>query len=76
MSAPTRQAGTNVIGLSDKKAAPPGSDKTPIPTTLFARLKIEDRTEASPPNFSVSATRVVVEISERNVVICFVFPGR
>ena len=42
-------AGTNARGASEKNATPLGSDKTPAPIMLFARLNVEAAILASPP---------------------------
>ena len=42
-------AGSRAMGASEKNATPLGSDKTPAPIILLARLKVEVAMVASPP---------------------------
>ena len=61
-------AGIREAGESEKKATPDGSDNTPAPMILFAKLKMEEDVVALPPRTlsddAAATTRSAVSMLE------------
>jgi hypothetical protein len=52
-------AGMMAVGEDEKKATPLGSERTPAPMILFARLNVEAAMVALPPNFGFTSLLAV-----------------
>ena len=50
------------VGASEKKAMPLGSERTPAPTMLLAKLNVELAIVASPPFLLLTAAAVMLRV--------------